>query len=670
MKKVRFGVLAGAIALFLAFSSANTLAFADEEAEAKGNVVIEDEDWDANTVSDPVVLNNVTAKELIVESGNSNVLKINGGNIDTVSVVLPKMDVIGYDQIVELLKLGMPVDEVAQMYRNYLDERAQVNELKPTIKLGGDAVIEEMVVSSGATLNLAGGEVKEVVVNNNNNNSDMLTLTIQNYDGKVTVDQKTNKDGSANRITVNLKNSNLSELAVAGQDNCSFFIEGDKTSDVATVNVNGAANMVMNVQAKDIVVAEDAEKSEVRVYSDVENVVVNADNCLFSVAISATVQNAIVDGDNVKVRYTGSVENAEINGTGSDISWTPVVQPPKPTKAPTPTPTPKPEGTVVGNEDCSTPWWSAFSKDYSVEEGTSETITFWNYTSGRENFHNFLVILKDVDTAKEYAVLRADNWGWLNADASNILPDGNKQSNWNWDTYKTDMDGAKVELTVTNKGNTADVKANITTKAGKKYYQNYTGIAITDGALDFCLTVEGGYLIVQEPVTGETETPETPETPVEPTPIVLGAEDCSTGWWTVFSDAVKVESGTTETVTFKNYTSGVEFYHNFAVILKNVSTNKEYAVTRADNWGWLDGDATKTIADANKASNWNWDTMKSDLNGATVELTITNNGTTADVEANITTATGAQYFQRYTGIAIDGDLYYSLTVDHSYLVIE
>lgn len=114
MKKFKIWAIAGAMAVLLAFSSAGTISAAAEEAEAKGNVVIEDEEWDKSATPDPINLNNVTAKELIVESGNDSILKINGGTIDTVSVVAPKLNAMGYEEIVELLELGMPAGDVAE----------------------------------------------------------------------------------------------------------------------------------------------------------------------------------------------------------------------------------------------------------------------------------------------------------------------------------------------------------------------------------------------------------------------------------------------------------------------------------------------------------------------------------------------------------------------------
>jgi hypothetical protein len=219
-----------------------------------------------------------------------------------------------------------------------------------------------------------------------------------------------------------------------------------------------------------------------------------------------------------------------------------------------------------------------------------------------------------------------------------------------------------MEASIINYGDTADIVVNITTAAGKEYFQKYTGIKV-DGDLYFCLTVDNSYIEILDMT--ETDAPKKEEPAPAPEVKTLGAEDCSTAWWTVFTAPVKVESGKSETVKFTNYTSGLEFFHNFAVILKDAA-NKEYAVTRVDNWGW--GAGFDNIAE--KESNWNWDTMKTDMNGAAVELTITNNGTTVDVVMDVTTAAGKEYFKKYTGIKIDGDLYYSLTVEKAYLVFE
>lgn len=181
------------------------------------------------------------------------------------------------------------------------------------------------------------------------------------------------------------------------------------------------------------------------------------------------------------------------------------------------------------------------------------------------------------------------------------------------------------------------------------------------------------------------EYPDAAEEPAEPvaadhsdvaiTGTQVGATDCSTPFWTEFSEVKEVPSGESVTVNFKNYSSQLENWNNFVVILQNVADvhsaddnadYKEYAVVRADNFGWgagYDGIVTPEC-------DWNWDTFKADIDGADVELTITNNGDTADIEAKVTSAAGTTYTQTYKGIAVDGDLYYCLTVDGAFIDIQ
>lgn len=173
----------------------------------------------------------------------------------------------------------------------------------------------------------------------------------------------------------------------------------------------------------------------------------------------------------------------------------------------------------------------------------------------------------------------------------------------------------------------------------------------------------------------ETEPVAADHSSVVTTGTVVGTTDCATPFWSAFSDVVAVPSGESVTVNFKNYTSKLQNWHNFIVILQNVADvhaaadnadYKEYAVLRADNFGWgagYDGIVTPEC-------DWNWDTFLDDIDGADVALTITNNGDTADVVAVVTTAAGTVYTQSYKGIAVDGDLYYCLSVECAFLDIQ
>ena len=354
-----------------------------------------------------------------------------------------------------------------------------------------------------------------------------------------------------------------------------------------------------------------------------------------------------------------------------------------------------PTGTeVVGATDCSTGWWSAFSKTVAVPAGETASVDFINWHAGdASNWNNFLVVLQNVADAHsatdnaayaEYAVLRADNYGWLgdkNTGANLAELGWTVESDWNWDTFLADTQGANVHLEVTNNGTTADVVATVTSATGAVHTQKYAGIAVS-GDLYFCLTAEKACLDIggSAPFSGVV-------TPVGSAQV--GPLDCTAGWWTAFSDTVAVAAGETSKIEFTNWhtTEEPSNWNNFLVVLQNVpdahtadtamensnADYAEYAVLRADNYGWLaDKNTGANLAELGWTveSDWNWDTYLDDMQGANVVVEVTNNGTTADVVATVTTTAGKVYTQKYAGIAVSGDLYYCLTAEKACLDIK
>ena len=162
---------------------------------------------------------------------------------------------------------------------------------------------------------------------------------------------------------------------------------------------------------------------------------------------------------------------------------------------------------------------------------------------------------------------------------------------------------------------------------------------------------------------------------VTTTGTVVGATDCSSAFWSEHSETWAVAEGESVSKTFKNYSSCLNNWNNFVVVLQNVADAHsaddnadyaEYGVVRADNFGW--GAGYDNIATAE--CDYNWDTFLTDLDRSDVTVTVTNNGDTADVVAEVTTAAGTTYTQSYKGIAIDGDLYFCFTVDGCFLDIQ
>ena len=304
--------------------------------------------------------------------------------------------------------------------------------------------------------------------------------------------------------------------------------------------------------------------------------------------------------------------------------------------------------TCLGASDNSTGWWGAHSDNIKVAPGETFVTSFTNYTSGANNWNNFVVVLCREDNT-EFAVVRADNYGWgAGYDGNPNLWLSGGQSDWG--AWLKAMDGAKVNVAVTNNGDgSADVQAVMLGNDGNYYTQEYKGIAIDPEDFYFRYTVDGCHL--------EFDT-------------VIGADDNSTGWWGAHSDMFNVPAGRTVSTRIKNYTSGANNWNNFVVVLSR-EDNTEYAVVRADNYGWgasYDGNPNLVLSGGQS----DWGAWLKAMDGATVTVSVTNTGSSANVKCVMLGNDGNTYYQSYEGISpIDAeDLWFRFTVDGSHLVFE
>ena len=301
---------------------------------------------------------------------------------------------------------------------------------------------------------------------------------------------------------------------------------------------------------------------------------------------------------------------------------------------------------LLGAEDNSTPFWGAHTENIKIAPKETKVATFTNYSSCANNWNNFCVVLCKADNS-EYAVVRADNFGWGDGYAA-CTP--TMEEGRDWEAWRPAMDGAKVTTYVTNNGDgTADVKAVMVGNNGAVYTQEYKGINTVDpDNFYFRFTVDGCHLIFDKEV---------------------GASDCSTPFWGAHSPNIQVIGHQVCTVNFTNYSSCANNWNNFCIVLCRAD-NSEYAVVRADNFGWGDGYAacTPTMEDGR-----DWEAWRPAMNGAKVSAKIVNNGDgTADIRIVMQGTDGKEYTQDYIGInTIDPDnFYFNFTVDNSYLVFE
>ena len=300
--------------------------------------------------------------------------------------------------------------------------------------------------------------------------------------------------------------------------------------------------------------------------------------------------------------------------------------------------------TSVGASDNSTAFWGAHSDNIKVGPKETFVSSFTNYTNGQNNWNNFVVVLCSSDGSKEYAVVRADNYGWGDGYAA-CTPSGGQSD---WAAWLKAMDGAKVSVAVTNNGDgTADVMCLMEGTDGKFYVQNYMGINTVDpDNFYFNFTVDGSHIEFSD---------------------VIGAEDNSTAFWGAHSQMLRVPEGHTVTQRFKNSTSGANNWNNFCVVLTQ-ENNTEYAVVRADNYGWGDSYAACTPSGGQS----DWAAWLKAMDEAICTVSVTNNGSSADVKCVMKGNDGKTYKQDYIGISpiIGEDLYFRFTIDGSHLVFE
>lgn len=149
--------------------------------------------------------------------------------------------------------------------------------------------------------------------------------------------------------------------------------------------------------------------------------------------------------------------------------------------------------TTLGATDNSDAWWTShLDADIKIESNKSYSTTFTNYTSGANNYNNYVVVLRKADKT-EYCCLRSDDYGWGDSFASCTH---SNSASADWGAWLAQMNGAKVTVTVTNYGdNTADVVAEVTGTEGLTSTQKYLGIPVESSDLYLDFTTDGCHYV-------------------------------------------------------------------------------------------------------------------------------------------------------------------------------
>lgn len=357
---------------------------------------------------------------------------------------------------------------------------------------------------------------------------------------------------------------------------------------------------------------------------------------------------------------------------------------------------------TIGNTDLNAGFWTDWTSAYEIPDGVTKVFKLNNFSSALETWHNYVMVFTneaseahtDPNTAsdnhKEWAAIRADAYGWLNGDGGQAIPDSAYTWTWgNWDSWKTvSMVDADVTIEVKREGNVLNIAAHNVDYNGLDNLM--TAKVETDMTADdpcyMFFTCENSYVELLSVEDGVDIKPDSNAI------ATLGTTTYGLGWWSEFTDAYELKEGESKTVKLKNYSSGVENWHNYVVAFTNSEskaanvnngdkmpaeqvgeTYAEYAVVRADLYGWGDPSYAGTFdskwTDGENA--WgDWNAWKDAMKAADVTMVITRNGSDIVIDSTFVDRKGNEFTSTATvtsTLTADAPCYFFITGEQAYI---
>lgn len=324
---------------------------------------------------------------------------------------------------------------------------------------------------------------------------------------------------------------------------------------------------------------------------------------------------------------------------------------------------------IIGTEDNSDGFFAPKSNLWKLKTGETLTVGFYNFTAGAQNWENWVLVCTNglafgEGGYAEHFVLRADAYGWGDAAYSG----DNISHDYNWDTFKTEINGAWVDLTVTRTSdNQVTMEAVSTMSDGTVRTYKFKYEAELKEEIGIFLTLEHAHLKIH---------PETVFVGKTYKDYVVGATDCSAGWWTTFSNLDAINGNFTNFgyELINGNTGAGSNWNNWVIVCTNGKAfgdegYAEYFVLRSDAYGW--GPEGGNYNGANITHGFNWDTFVKDMHNATVRIYLTRNSNRLDLVAKITKEDGTtipDYTFFFEGIT-SSEVGFFFVLDGNYLDI-
>ena len=380
---------------------------------------------------------------------------------------------------------------------------------------------------------------------------------------------------------------------------------------------------------------------------------------------------------------------------------------------------------TVGEEDNSSAFFAAKSASYAIPAGKVLHLEFTNFGSKVENWNNWNVAVANKAFGEtgyvEYVVLRSDNYGWTPMGNFNEIPSLRNDLTWdsstgNWATFKEDMDGAQVTMTIEHTAEGGMLLNAVAVGKGNTYTETYMfpvsasedifAFLFTDGShfqinkvwysnskkvLDHIASAYDYYLYDEAldlAVVGAPKGIRAVYTDGSDAPADASLYGGATGTLNavagdqVFSSTFKgnaidlhipVKLGTSAFGSTSLATSGLIYSPFFGDVPAGETVGKtlfvyssclnNYASPCADiaSAGFTSFYASFRMDNygwgtnynsATATSNWNWEVFQAMQNHDTVKISWTNDTTTATVRFDATYWYGETHFQQYAGCTI------------------
>ena len=298
--------------------------------------------------------------------------------------------------------------------------------------------------------------------------------------------------------------------------------------------------------------------------------------------------------------------------------------------------------TTVGAENNTTAYLGAFSEILELTDGQSATFEFTNYSAKTENYQNWVSCVsgETFNAGNLLIALRADNWENVQNSNSGI------SSNFNWETFKDEMDGASVVTTYSYVSGTVTIHCDITAVGGNTYFEEFSKTGFT-GPISVAMSVDHSHLNINKAV------------------VNIGAKDNSTPYLGAFSKIYELSDNEMVTFEFTNYSAKVGNYQNWVSCVSGETFNAGSLLValRADNW--------ENVQDSNNgiSSNFNWDIFRDEMDGANVVTSFKYQDGKVTIHNDITAKSGNTYFEEFTKGGLSGTITVALSVDGSHLDI-